>query len=67
MHRILFPMLLLCSACTPTTYNPIRDRPDYVERVLQDVTAMLEGMANAHRGERVVVHDPHYRSDVQSH
>ncbi len=55
--------ILLCAACTaPTTYRAFRDPPDYVDHVLEDVTAMLEGMAAAHSAERVVMRDRNFRS-----
>lgn len=59
--------LILCISCTisctgPTSYQAFRDPPDYVDRVIEDVTAMLEGMAAAHSGERIVLRDPNFRS-----
>lgn len=57
MRFFLLATLLGLIACTPTTYDPFRDRPDYVDRVLEDVTAMVQGMAAAH-GEQVVGRDP---------
>lgn len=65
MRRLLLAVTLLGAGCTPTTYNPLRDRPDYVDRVLEDVTAMIEGMAAAHTNDRVVLRDPNYRSSRQ--
>ena len=58
--------LILCISCTtPTTYQVFHDPPDYVDRVLEDVTAMLEGMAAAHSADRVVLRDPNFRSSRQ--
>lgn len=60
--RLLLATLILFAGCTPTTYSVLRDPPDYVDRVLEDVTAIVEGMANAHARDRVVYHDPGIRS-----
>lgn len=58
--------LLLCTSCnTPTTYQVLHDPPDYVDHVVEDVTAMLEGMAAAHSAERIVLRDPNIRSSRQ--
>ncbi|MDT7951281.1 MAG: hypothetical protein RQ966_07225 [Acetobacteraceae bacterium] len=66
MRRLPLSLLLLCVGCsTPTTYRVLRDPPDYVDHVLEDVTAMLEGMAAAHARERVVLRDPSFRSSRQ--
>ena len=43
----------------------MRDPPDYVAHVIEDVTAMLEGMAAAHAADRVVLRDPNFRSSRQ--
>lgn len=59
-------ILSLCMSCTAqTSYQPFRDPPDYNRRVIEDVTAMLEGMAAAHAGERIVLRDPNIRSSRQ--
>ena len=58
MRLPLLAAVLVLGACTPTTYNLLRDPPDYVDRVLEDVTAILEGMAAAHRIDQVVIRDP---------
>lgn len=60
--RLLLGTLIVLAGCTPTTYSVLRDPPDYVDRVLEDVTAIVEGMANAHARDRVVYHDPGIRS-----
>ncbi|MGI4800980.1 MAG: hypothetical protein ACRYF2_26310 [Janthinobacterium lividum] len=60
--RLLLGILILFTGCTPTTYSVLRDPPDYVDHVLEDVTAIVEGMANAHARDRVVYHDPGIRS-----
>ena len=65
LSRLLLGLMLACGACTPTTYNPLRDRPDYVDRVLEDVTAMIEGMTNAHGADRIKLRDPNFRSSHQ--
>ena len=66
MRWLPLPVLLMCASCnTPTTYQVFHDSPDYVDRVIEDVTAMLEGMAAAHSAERVVLRDPNFRSSHQ--
>lgn len=57
--------LLLYAGCTPTTYRVMRDPPDYVDHVIEDVTAIIEGMAAAHARDRVVFRDPGIRSSRQ--
>ena len=57
MRFLLLAGFLMLAACTPTTYNPLRDRPDYVDQVLEDVTAIVEGMTAAHGTDRVVIRD----------
>lgn len=64
MRGLLMTTVMLCAACTSTTYQPLHDPPDYVDHVLEDVTAMLEGMAAAHSADRVVIRDPNFRSSV---
>jgi hypothetical protein len=59
---ILFANLVLFAGCTPTTYSALRDPPDYVDHVLEDVTAIIEGMADAHAKDRIVYRDPGIRS-----
>ena len=66
MRWLLLSALILCISCTlPTTYQPFHDSPDYVDRVVEDVTAMLEGMAAAHASSQVVLIDPNTRSSRQ--
>ena len=55
-------LLTLCSACSSTRAEYSVDRSTHVERVIQDVTAMLEGMAEAHVADRVVTRAPDFRS-----
>lgn len=62
VSSILFASLVLFTGCTPTTYSVLRDPPSYVDHVLEDVTAIIEGMANAHAKDRVVYRDPGIRS-----
>jgi hypothetical protein len=66
MRWLPLSALILCISCTaPTSYQALRDPPGYVDHVVEDVTAMLEGMANAHSAERVVLRDPNFRSSRQ--
>lgn len=65
LASILLASLVLYAGCTPTTYSVVRDPPDYVDHVLEDVTAIVEGMANAHAKDRVVYRDPGIRSSRQ--
>lgn len=59
----MLPLFLavLCSACAQSIDAPL-DRSTHVERVLEDVSAMIEGMASAHTERRVVLRGPEYRS-----
>jgi hypothetical protein len=57
MRWLPLSALILCISCTIST--------DYVDRVVQDVTAMLEGMAAAHASDQVVLIDPNIRSSRQ--
>ncbi len=66
MRWLPLSVLTLCLSCTaPTSYQAFNDPPNYVDHVLEDVTAMLEGMATAHSAERVVLQDPNIRSSRQ--
>ena len=66
MRWLPLSALMLCISCsTQTTYQVMRDPPNYVDNVLEDVTAMLEGMAAAHSADRVVLRDPNFRSSRQ--
>lgn len=65
LASILLASLVLYAGCTPTTYSVVRDPPDYVDHVLEDVTAIVEGMASAHAKDRVVYRDPGLRSSRQ--
>lgn len=63
MRWLLLSGLIVCLSCTnPTTYQASHDPPDYVDRVIEDVTAMLEGMAAAHSVEQMVLRDPNVPS-----
>ena len=65
MRWLPLSALIFCFSCTaPTSYQAFHDPPNYVDHVLEDVTAMLEGMAAAHSAERVVLRDPNFRSKV---
>ena len=64
-HVTLLAGLLACAACTPTTYSVMRDPPDYVDHVIEDVTAIVEGMARAHAKDRPVYRDPGIRSSLE--
>ncbi len=66
MRWLLLSAVVLCVSCAnQTTYQAFRDPPDYVDRVIEDVTAMLEGMAAAHSAQRIVLRDPDIRSSRQ--
>lgn len=59
----LLPLLaLLLPGCAASPYGGVVDRSGYVDHVLEDVTAILEGMAAAHRGDRMVLRGPDFRS-----
>lgn len=56
--RILPLLLLACIAGCAESYDAGGDRSTHVERVLQDVSAMMEGMAQAHTESRIVLRGP---------
>ncbi len=43
----------------------MRDPPDYVDHVIEDVTAIVEGMARAHATDRPIYRDPGIRSSIE--
>ena len=61
---LILPVLVLLAmaSCADTQYGRTYERGNHVERVLQDVTAMLEGMAAARSKKRVVLRGPDFRS-----
>jgi hypothetical protein len=60
--RIL-PLLLVaaCAGCAQG-YDSSYDRASHVQHVLEDVSAMIEGMAEAHTERTVVLREPDVRS-----
>ncbi len=60
---MLIPALAtVLAGCSTPEYGRVFDRSGYVDNVLEDVTAILEGMAAAHSGDRVVLRGPDFRS-----
>ena len=55
-------LLTFCTACSAAHPTSALDRSTHVERVIEDVTAMVEGMAAAHSADRVVLRGPDFRS-----
>lgn len=62
MRLLPFVALLLCAACAGGADRSRIEPSNHVERVLEDVTAMLEGMAAAHAPRPFVLRDPGFRS-----
>lgn len=57
----LLLLLPLCAGCAQQDEARV-DRSTHVERVLEDVSAMIEGMAGAHTEHRMVLRSPEFRS-----
>ena len=64
MRPLPLVIALVCSACATAPPGPGLDASTHVERVLEDVTAMIEGMAAAHSERRVVLREPGFRSST---
>lgn len=65
MRPLPLVIVLLCSACAAAgPQGGEFDSATHVERVLEDVTAMVEGMAAAHAERRVVLREPGFRSSA---
>lgn len=62
MRLLPFVALLLCASCAAQPSERRLDQSSHVERVLEDVTAILEGMAAAHAQRPVVLQEPGFRS-----
>ncbi len=62
MRLLPFVVVLACAACNAGPSPTRLDPGNHVERVLEDVTAILEGMAAAHAQPPVVVREPGFRS-----
>jgi hypothetical protein len=62
----LLPLVtaLICSACAYAPPGAEIDPSTHVERVLEDVSAMIEGMTAAHAERRVVLREPGFRSSA---
>lgn len=62
----LLPLVFaaLCTGCASAPPRSELDRSTHVERVLQDVAAMIEGMAAAHSERRIVLREPSFRSSA---
>ncbi len=58
MRLLPFVILLAVAGCTADPLTSSLDRSTHVGRVLEDVTAMLEGMAEAHTEKPLVLRDP---------
>ena len=63
MRFLPFLMIALCLGCAQPD-GGLQDHSTHVERVLEDVSAMMEGMAGAHTADRVVLRGPEYRSSA---
>jgi hypothetical protein len=55
-------LVVLCAGCAQSPFGTASDNSTHVERVLEDVSAMIEGMAGAHTENRIVLRGPDYRS-----
>ena len=60
--RILPLLLVLACAGCAQSYDTQFDRASHMQRVLEDVSAMAEGMAEAHSEQQVVLRTPDFRS-----
>jgi hypothetical protein len=64
MKLLPLVIVLFCSACAYAPPGAEIDPSTHVERVLQDVSAMMEGMTAAHSEHRVVLREPGFRSSA---
>lgn len=68
MRALLVSLTLLCAGlcagCAANTGETAYDPSTHVDRVLEDVSAIIEGMASAHSQRRVVLRGPEYRSSA---
>jgi hypothetical protein len=64
MRLLPLVIALFCSACAYAPPGAEIDRSTHVERVLEDVSAMIEGMTAAHSERRVVLREPGFRSSA---
>ena len=60
--RILPTLLVVALGGCAQAVQTSLDRASHLDRVLEDVSAIIEGMAGAHTGRRIVLRGPEFRS-----